>query len=60
VRLIDPSAAPVIPDFNPATDVVVDRMAFEAMHESLRNALLKIELLEEDRARWRTDCAGRS
>ena len=27
------------------------------MREQLRHALLQIELLEEDRARWRSDCA---
>jgi hypothetical protein len=57
VRLIDPSAAPVTPDFNPATDMMTDRAGFEDMRERLRHALSKIALLEEDRDRWQADCA---
>jgi hypothetical protein len=57
VRLIDPSAVPIISDFNPGTDVVVDRAGWEDVHERLRNALSKIALLEDDRARWQTDRA---
>lgn len=51
-----PRPAPV-PAFNPATQIVLDRSAFDEMGGKLREALVRIELLEEDRARWRTDCA---
>jgi hypothetical protein len=45
------------PDFDPARDGVYERAMIEKMRDDLHNALLRIELLEEDRNRWQTDCA---
>jgi hypothetical protein len=63
VRVVDtahaspPLASPklaAIPDFDPATQLVCDREMFEDMRERLRNALLKMELREQDVARLET------
>jgi len=43
-----------ISDFDPATQLVCDREMFEDMRERLRNALLKLELREQDIARLET------
>ena len=60
VRVVDavavpPAAAnlalPAIPDFDPARDGIYEREMFEKMREDLHNALLKLELREEDIAR---------
>jgi hypothetical protein len=45
------------PDFDPARDGVDERAMIEKMRDDLHNALLRIELLEDDRNRWQTDCA---
>jgi len=39
------------PDFDPSRDGIYERAMVEKMHEDLRNALLKLELREEDVAR---------
>jgi hypothetical protein len=40
-----------MPEFDPARDGVYDRAEIEGMRERLHNALLKLELREEDVAR---------
>ena len=65
VRIVDaalldqasPHAASSIPDYDPATDGIYDRSMFAKMRDDLHNALWKIKILEEDRDRWRSDCA---
>lgn len=58
VRVVDialAGQAPAsIPGFDPATQLVCDRQMFEDMRENLRNALLKLELREQDVARLTT------
>ncbi len=60
VRVVDAasvrpaSASPpmtAIPDFDPARDGIYERKMIEKMRDDLRNALLKLELREEDVAR---------
>ena len=51
--LVSPALAS-IPGFDPATQLVCDRDMFEDMREKLRNALLKLELREQDVARLET------
>jgi hypothetical protein len=43
-----------IPDFDPATQLVCDREMFEDTRKRLHNALLKLELREQDVARLET------
>ena len=43
-----------IPGFDPATQLICDRKMFENMPEKSRNALLKLELREQDVAQLRT------
>jgi hypothetical protein len=66
VRIVDAGAinpaAPRVavasdPAFDPARDGVYERAMIENMRDDLHNALLRIELLEDDRNRWKTDCA---
>jgi hypothetical protein len=64
VRVVDAArldpANPVpsaIPDYDPATDGIYDRGMVAKWRDDLHNALVRIELLEEDRARWQADCA---
>jgi hypothetical protein len=49
---VDPAPARVslasAPDFDPATQMVCDRAAFADMRDRLHNALLKLELREQD------------
>ena len=40
-----------IPDFDPARDGIYERKMIEKMRDDLRNALLKLELRQEDVAR---------
>ena len=42
------SPDPAIPDFDPKTQVIIDRDFFQEMQEKLRNALLKLALREAD------------
>ncbi len=61
VRLVDadpinssPASSPVptsMPDFDPATDGTYEQAMVVSMRDQLRNALLKLELREEDVAR---------
>ena len=44
------SATPA-PGYDPATQVVVDRDVVEGMEEQLRKTLVRVEILEQDRAR---------
>src|SRR3954454_4943097 len=48
VRVVHIGAAP---EYDPTTHVLVERAFFDEQRENLRHAILKIELLEEDRAR---------
>jgi hypothetical protein len=57
VRIVDAAAgdpAPArvslasVPDFDPATQMICDRAAFAGMRDRLHNALLKLELREQD------------
>jgi hypothetical protein len=61
VRVVDTLlVSPVlasIPDFDPATQFVCDREMSEDMREKLRNALLKLELREQEVARLITSNA---
>jgi hypothetical protein len=62
VRVVDAAAStsptvPISPDYDPAIDGVYERTMFEKMRDDLHNALLRIEILAEDRNRWQTDCA---
>ena len=63
VRLVDvvlgsaATASPalaLIPGFDPATQLVCDRQAFEGMREQLHNALLEVERRRDDVARLET------
>jgi len=58
VRLVDAaSASPVltsIPGFDPATQLICDRETFKDMRDNLRNAIVKLELREQDVARLET------
>ena len=58
VRLVDAaSASPAlasIPDFDPATQLVCDRRAFEGTRERLHNGLLEMERRRDDVARLET------
>ena len=47
-------APPLIPDFDPATQMICDRALFEGISERLHNALLKIERQEQDVERLTT------
>jgi hypothetical protein len=52
VRIVDPAAlsatpAPA-PEFDPAVQMICDRAAFADMRDRLNNALLKLELREQD------------
>ena len=60
VRVVDAasarpaSASPpmtAVPDFDPAKDSIYEREMIEKIRDDLRNALLKLELREEDVAR---------
>ena len=51
--LVSPTLAS-IPDFGPATQLVCDREMFGDMREKLRNALLKLELREQEVTRLTT------
>ena len=52
VRIVDATGAvPTTPDFDPAGDGISERQMIAGMRDQLRNALLRIEVLEEDRAR---------
>jgi hypothetical protein len=44
-------ALAAVPDFDPARDGIYEREMFEKMRDDLHNALLKLELREEDVAR---------
>jgi hypothetical protein len=57
VRIVDAAAVdPVppratlasVPDFDPATQLICDRVTFVDMRDQLHNALLKLELREQD------------
>ena len=50
---VNPALA-AIPDFDPAQDGIYERAEIEGMRERLHNALLKLELREEDAARLET------
>jgi hypothetical protein len=58
LRLVDvASASPAlasIPGFDPATQLVCDRQAFEGMREKLHNALLEVERRRDDVAQLET------
>jgi len=55
VRLIDLHAAP--PPFDAETHFICERATFSEIRDKYHHALSKIGLLEEDRARWQSDCA---
>jgi hypothetical protein len=57
-RLKERAAAPPasVPAFNPETQIIVDREAFDAMRDRLERALVSIEVLQQDRDRWYNDC----
>jgi hypothetical protein len=65
VRIVDATlfeqaanpAPATIPDCDPATDGIYDRAMLAKMRDDLHNALVQIKILEQDRARWQTDCA---
>src|ERR1700677_2252364 len=55
VRIVDAGAAPLppaIPDYNPAIDGIYERAMIESMRDDLHSALLKLELREQDVARF--------
>ena len=47
-------ALTAIPDFDPARDRIYEREMFEKMRDDLHNALLRLELREEEVARVTT------
>jgi hypothetical protein len=60
VRIVDAAAADSalphvtaasIPEFDPTTQLICDRVVFEDMRDRLHNALLKLELREQDEQR---------
>ncbi len=62
VRVVDAAAMTgpppsAIPDYDPATDGIFDRSMITKMRDDLHNALARIENLQQDRDRWRADCA---
>jgi hypothetical protein len=51
------SASPVltsIPGFDPATQLICDRKTFKGMRDNLHNALVKLEVRDQDVARLET------
>jgi hypothetical protein len=49
-----------IPDFDPARAGIYERVMFEKMRDDLHNALLKLELREQDVGFWPHQCTART